>query len=73
MRATGMPIWIVAMTASQAASTLGERADAARDRLGDAVQLQRQFGDDAERALRADEEPRQVVAGRGFARPRAGA
>ena len=54
MRATGMPIWIVAITAWQAASTLGKRAHAARDRLRDAVELQRQRGDDAERAFRAD-------------------
>ena len=43
-----------------------ERADAAGDRLRDAGELQRQFGDDAERALRADDQAGQVVAGRGF-------
>ena len=32
----------------------------------------REFGDDAERAFGADEQMRQVVAGRGFLRPRAG-
>ena len=44
----------------------GERADARRDRLGNAGEPQRQFGDDAERAFRADHQPRQVVAGGGF-------
>ena len=46
-----------------------ERADAAGDRLRDAVQPERQLGDDAERALRADQQPGQVVAGGGFLRP----
>src|SRR6185437_16462389 len=35
-----------------------------RHRLGDAVEPERHFGDDAERSLRADEQPGQVVAGR---------
>ncbi len=39
-----------------------------RDRFGNAVKLQRDLGDDAERAFRADEEPRQIVAGGGFLR-----
>ena len=68
MRATGMPDWMVAMAALQPASTDGKRTDAAGDRLRNAVELQRQLGDDAERALRADEQPRQVVAGGGFLR-----
>ena len=66
MRATGMPDWMVAIAALQAASTDGKRTDAAGNRLGNAVQLHRDLGDDAERALRADEQPRQVVAGGGF-------
>ena len=41
-----------------------KRADAAGDRLRDALQLQRDRGDDAERAFRADQQPRQIVAGR---------
>ena len=48
-----------------------ERAHAARNCLRDAIQLQRQRGDDAERAFRADQEPRQVVAGRTLPGPRA--
>ena len=37
------------------------------------MQPQRHFGDDAERALRAGDQPGQVVAGRGLARARAAA
>jgi hypothetical protein len=43
-----------------------ERTDARRNRLGNAGEPQRQFGDDAERALRADQQPGEIVAGRGF-------
>ena len=68
MRATGMPDWMVRMTALQAASTVGNGQIAGADRLGNAVQPQRQLGDDAERAFRADDQPRQIVAGRGFSR-----
>src|SRR5687768_9943449 len=50
-----------------------EWTHARRDRLWDAVQLQGDLGDDAERALRADEETREVVAGRAFSRPPRGA
>jgi hypothetical protein len=39
-----------------------------RDRLRKPVQAHAHFGDHAERALRPDEQPRQVVAGRRFAR-----
>ena len=49
-----------------------ERTGGGGDRLGDAAQLDGEFGDDAERAFGADEQMRQVVAGRGFFRPRAG-
>src|SRR5215212_11309060 len=38
-----------------------ERADAGRDRLRDAVQLERDLGGDAERPLRADEEAGEVI------------
>ena len=51
----------------------GELAGGGGDRLRDAVQAQLDLGDDAERALAADEQPRQVVAGGGFAHPPAGA
>ena len=68
MRAIGMPYWMVAITVRQAASTVGKAADRGRDRLRDALQAERQLGDDAERALRADQEPRQVVAGGGLLR-----
>jgi hypothetical protein len=40
----------------------GERADRGEDGLGDTVQLQRELGDDAERALGADQEMGEVVA-----------
>ncbi len=52
------------MVALQAASTDGKRTDAGRDRLRDAREPQRQLDDDAERAFRADHQPREVVAGR---------
>ena len=48
------------------ASTDGKRTDAAGDGFRNAGQLERQFGDDAERAFRADHQPREVVAGGGF-------
>ena len=66
MRATGMPDWMVMIVALQAASTDGNGQTPADDRLGNAIQLQRHLGDDAERALGADEQPREVVAGGGF-------
>ena len=72
MRATGMPIWIVAMTAVAGRLDARERADAAGDRLRDALQLQRQRRDDAERAFRADQQPRQIIAGRALFRALAG-
>ena len=49
-----------------------ERADRRRDRFGQAVQAQRDLGDDAQRAFRADEQARQVVARRRLARAAAG-
>jgi hypothetical protein len=59
---------MVMMVALQAASTDGKRTDAA-DRFRNAGEPQRQLGDDAERAFGADDQPREVVAGRGFLRP----
>ena len=50
-----------------------ERADGGRDRLGDRPQPQRQLGDDPERALGADEQVGEVVAGARLAGARAGA
>src|SRR5262245_4477001 len=41
-----------------------EWADTSRNRLGDAGQPQRQLSDDSERAFRADDQPREVIAGR---------
>ena len=46
-----------------------ERADGRGDRLGDGLQPHRDLGDHAERALRADEELGQVVAGGRFLHP----
>ena len=66
MRATGMPVWMVVMVALQVGLDRREWTDAARDRLRDAVQAQRDLGDDAERSFGAHEQPREVVAGRGF-------
>ena len=45
-----------------------ERAHGGEDPLGDAVEAHGELGDDAERPLRADQQPRQVVAGRRLAR-----
>ena len=67
MRATGMPDWMVAIDGVAGGLDGRERADAAGDRLRDAVQLQRQLGDDAERAFGADQQPGEVVAGGGLA------
>ena len=59
----------------RAARRLDRRERGARDDdvLGDRMQPQRQLGDHAERPLRADEEIRQVVAGRRLHGARAGA
>ena len=40
----------------------GERADSADDGFGQAMQPQRDFRDDSERAFRADQQPREIVA-----------
>ena len=50
-----------------------ERAHGRRHGFRDAVKADRHLGDDAERPFRADEQPRQVVAGRRLAGPAAGA
>ena len=46
-----------------------ERANPCRDRLGNAVELEGDFGDDAERPLRSDEEAGEVIAGGALAAP----
>jgi hypothetical protein len=51
----------------------GKRAYGGRHRFRNAVQLDRYFGDDAERPFRTDEQTRQIVTGRGFAGARSGA
>ena len=61
LRAIGIPAWSVSITVFAAPSISGN-AHRGRHRLLHRVQLHRHFGDDAERALGADEEPRQVVA-----------
>ena len=66
MRAIGMPDWMVRIAVLQQASTEGNGQTAAGNRLRDAGQLERQFGDDAERAFRADHQAREIVAGRGL-------
>ena len=69
MRATGMPDWIVSIVVAQAARTSGKGRSPPTIASGMPVEPQRDLGDDAERALRADEQPRQVVAGRGLLAP----
>ena len=59
---------MVAIAALQAASTEGNSAMAGRNRLGNAGELERELGDHAERAFRPDEQPREIVARRGFPR-----
>ena len=73
MRATGMPDWMVAMVALQAASIEGNGQMPPEIASGMPCSLSVSDGDDAERAFRADEQPRQVVAGGGFLRPPRGA
>ena len=46
-----------------------KRTDAGQDRFGDAVELEIELGDDAERALRADQQPGQIIAGGGLFGP----
>ena len=50
-----------------------EAAGGGGDGFGQAVQAERQLGDDAQRALRPDQQVREVVAGGGLARLRPGA
>ena len=66
MRATGMPD--LDRHDHRIAGILDgrKRADAAGDLLRNALQPQRDRGQDAERALGADEKPGQIVAGRRF-------
>ena len=72
MRATGMPICIAMMTVSTAPARSGNWHTAAEIASGTPYSRSCDLGDDAERAFRADEEPRQVVAGARFARAAAG-
>ena len=67
MRATPRPSWIDWITALQAPSSVANGHTADKDPLGDAVEAHGDLGDDAERAFRADQQPRQVVAGRRLA------
>ena len=73
IRATGIPYWPTAHHALHGGVDRRERALRGGRRLGDRVQAQRRLADQPERALRADHQPRQVIAGRGLARPRVGA
>ena len=72
IRATGMPSWIVSITESTAPSIVSNAQVADAITSGMPKSLQRHLGDHAERALAADEEPRQVVARRRLPRPAAG-
>ena len=64
MRATGMPSWIVWITVFAAPAIDSNGHTAARTASGRPYKPQRELGDHAERAFGADEQPRQVVAGR---------
>ena len=50
----------------------GKRTDATRNRLGNAVKFQSDFGNDAQSAFRADKQPRQIITCRRFTRARPG-
>ena len=73
MRATGMPMLHRGDHRLDGAFEVVELAHRGRDRLGHAVEAQLDLGDDAERALGADEQAREVVAGARLARAAAGA
>ena len=72
IRASGRPICIATITVDDRRAQVGELHHRRGNRLRHAVEPQADLGDDAERALAADEEPRQVVAGRRLARAPAG-
>ncbi len=71
MRATGIAWASTSMTVSTAASSAREGGGGGGHRLGRRLQAQRDLGDQPERALAADEQPREVVAGARLAGPRA--
>ena len=73
MRATGHPALDRLDHAVDRAFQCRKRTNRRRDRLGDAVEPHRHLGDDAERALGADEQPGQIIARRRFAGPARGA
>ena len=73
MRATGMPAWMVAITACTASSTLAKLQTAAEIASGTPYSLTVTSVMMPERALRAHEQPGEIVAGRRLARPAAGA
>ena len=73
MRATLMPVCIATITVLTALARSGNWHTADRNRLGNAVQAQLDFGDHAERSLGADEQSCEIVAGAGLARAPAGA
>ena len=62
----GCRCWMVAMVAWHAASTEGNGQMPAEIASGMPAQADGQLGDDAERALRADQKAGQVIAGRGL-------
>ncbi len=63
MRATGMPDWMVRIVALHAASTEGNGQMPATIDLRNAVQLERDFRDDAKRAFGAHEKACEIVTG----------
>ena len=67
-----MPAAAIRATASPAAATLAKNASTVSLLGGHRSQAQGRLGDDAQRALRADEEVCQVVAGHVLDRPAAG-
>jgi hypothetical protein len=68
IRAIGTPIWIAWMTVSTAPFSVSKVQTAAAIASGMPCRRRVDLGDDAERALGADQQAGQVVAGRGFAR-----
>ena len=71
MRATGIAFWETARTQSTASRRVGKAHTAADIASGVGWTRKRDLADEAERALRADEQPREVIARRGLARARA--
>ena len=73
MRATPRPSWMTSMTVFMALSMLGNARVGHAHGFGQAMKAKRDFRDDAQRSLSANEQVRQIVAGARFARAGASA